>query len=199
LFQAFYGWTFLKPLINWDYGVFLVQISANDHCHFLTGAIPTCFNLPFFGKRWINGLKAVSIHTFFVERQYGQLLPLFLLPIIAFHSWFLSLLHSHHALLPEFGVTSLELNLPFFVGCHSLARNGLMIWRQLSRHTFLPEQYGQPVLLFLLEITATQLCPFEHNHQTFLWEFGVTSLGVKVSFLVGCHSLAKSGQSFCKL
>ncbi len=133
------------------------------------------------------------ICCFFLPLQYGHLpYPLLLLPIIASHSC--PLTHCHQTLLRLPGVTSLGVSLPFFTGCHSAAREGFRVSRQLSSHTARPAQYGHPLPLFLLEIVAFHSWPLPQIHQAFLSEFGVTSSGVKRPFFVGCHCFGCSPQ-----
>ena len=54
-------------------------------------------------------------------------------------------------------------------------------------------QKGHPLPRSLLSIVASHSCPHSPNHQTFFPECGLTISGVRVPFLVGCHSLASIG------
>ena len=83
----------------------------------------------------------------------------------------------------------------FFDGCHSCAKLGFSVARQLERTAIRPLQTGQPLPFNLLEIKDCHSwsSPISHFHQTFLLLPGVTSFGVRDSFLVGCHSLTSSG------
>ena len=76
----------------------------------------------------------------------GQAVPLVRLSIDAIHSCPLSQIH--HTFLSEPTVTSNGVRVPFFIGCHSLARFGLRVAKSLKPlNTTRFEQYGQPVPL----------------------------------------------------
>ena len=57
-----------------------------------------------------------------------------------------------------------------------------------------PAQTGQPVPYPRLLMLADHSCPHcEQSHHACLLQYGVTSVGFKSPFLVGCHSFAKDG------
>ena len=153
--------------------------------------------IPRFFVPTLHATHSRMYHAFFLPLQYGHLpYPVLLLCMIASHAC--PFLHCHQTLLLLPGVTSLGVNLPFSTGCHSAARGGFTVCRQLSSHTARPAQQGHPLPLFLLEIVAFHSWPLPQIHQAFLSEFGVTSIGVNRPFLVGCHCLARSGLMACK-
>lgn len=152
------------------------------------------------------GCRSSARVGFIVAKQFSELIdrlaqkeqpaPLALLLIFACHSCPLE--QTHHAVLLEKAEISSGVKLPFFTGCHSLARCGFTVERQVSGVTTRPQQKGHPLPVVLWSILACQLCPLTQTHQIFLSDPGVTSLGVKLPFLVGCHSLARLGFTFAR-
>ena len=135
-----------------------------------------------------------------------------LLTHTASHSWSsagdpsgqVPLSHFHQTFFIDPATTSRGVKSPFLVGCHSLAKSGCVVARQLEGTVFCPEQQGQ-LFLFLVRLSGVAShswssagdpsgqVPLSHFHQTFFLEPATMSRGVKSPFLVGCHSLAKSG------
>ena len=73
-----------------------------------------------------------------------------------------------------------------------LAISGCVVAKSLKpSRTALPEQYLQPLPLFLLPTSASHVCPHLPSHQTLVLELTVTSVGFRVPFSVGCHSAAR--------
>ena len=109
--------------------------------------------------------------------------------------------HSHQAFLCEPCCTSLDVRLPFKTGCHWSATSGYVRDKRLRSVTTLPAQAGHPLpALVRLDITASHECPhFGHNHQAFLFEPPCTLSGVRLPFLVGCHSAAAPGHATDRL
>ena len=134
----------------------------------------------------------------FLPEQKGQFVPLVLLPTVDFH-WWPFLIHFHQTFLLEVLETSSGLRLLFFVGCHSFAIFGNKNFKLFSLLTFWPEQKGQFIPLVLLEMTDFHSWPPIHFHQTFLGVPLVTSSGLRLLFLVGCHSFAISGNKNLRL
>lgn len=81
------------------------------------------------------------------------------------------------------------------VGCHWAAISGYFVARSLKPgSTFLLAQYGQPPLRWVrVETTAWYSCPLSQIHQTLRLLAGAIWSGVRVPFLLGCHSLAMAG------
>ena len=68
-----------------------------------------------------------------------------------------------------------------------------------SQIGFCPEQYGQPLFLFVrLATDAIYSWPFLHIHHTFLLLPGMIFDGTRSPFLFGCHSEAISGYLVAK-
>ncbi len=121
----------------------------------------------------------------------GHPRPFTLLLTVACHSWPSSQIH--HTFSLKSGVKFLRFSPLFLVRCHSLRRSALEINVSLSSAGVGLLQTGQPLPRFLLYTGACHSCPLVHIHHTFLPEPGVTFLGFKSPFRVGCHSLASSG------
>ena len=101
--------------------------------------------------------------------------------------------------MPDLGEICEGVNGIFLVGCHSEASFGFMVCKSLNPvRIALLEQYGQLFPLALLEICACHSCPHLPNHQTFLLERAETIVGLRLPFLVGCHSEASLGFIVCK-
>jgi len=67
-----------------------------------------------------------------------------------------------------------------------------------SSAIYLPK-FHNAIFEVLQRTEACHQWPFSQSHQIFLADPGVTSLGPKLPFLVGCHSLARSGLSTYRL
>jgi len=132
----------------------------------------------------------------FDSLHFGQFLPCVLLPMLASHSC--PFLHCHQTFLFDPGVTSFGVSLLFLVGCHCAAISGRLVSKQFSKQASFPEHFLQPLPLTRPAMTAGHSCPFSHIHQTFLCEKAVTSFGVSLLFLVGCHCAAISGRLVSK-
>lgn len=106
--------------------------------------------------------------------------------------------HLHHTFRAEATVMSLGVSVPFFVGCHSLARTGEATASDLSDVNVHELQNGHPVPLFVRGcILASHSCSglLEQRHQTFRALPAVTLSGVSSPFLEGCHSAASLGNN----
>ena len=102
------------------------------------------FRMPLFGQLRVDHLQAVIASYCPSSTVWASIASASIADWSSAHSW--PMLQSHQALLLEPEVTSLGVRGPFFVGCHSRARVGLSVYRQLSIQTLRPEQYGHPVL-----------------------------------------------------
>ena len=122
--------------------------------------------------------------------QYGHPLPFVLLVIEASHSCPDPHCHQTFCWLPDF--KSVGLKFPFFVGCHSRAKSGRVVAREVNGVAFLPLQYGHPLPL-LDAMVASHSWPTLHCHHAF-WELpAVTSKAVSEPFFFECHSAASDG------
>ena len=80
------------------------------------------------------------------------------------------------------------------MGCHWAAKLGFVEAKSLYPiRTFLLAQIGQSQPALRLVIFDSHSWPFEQIHQTDLSQTEVTSFGVKLPFLVGCHWAAREG------
>src|SRR5208337_1108397 len=85
---------------------------------------------------------------------------------------------------------------PFLMGCHSAAMSGRIVAKVFDGTTTKPWQQPQPFPeIARLPMMACHSWSFilEHFHHTFRSEPAVTSFGVRVPFLDGCHSATRWG------
>ena len=69
-----------------------------------------------------------------------------------------------------------------FLGFHSVARLGFNANKEFEEHVLLPEQKGQLLPRDLTHMAICHSCPFEHFHQTLMFECGVKLSGSSLFF-----------------